>query len=259
MKSINPTRMSAITLKNSIAPKQKVSVPENVTQRPPNVLDKSLLALALLGLTTMSSCSKDEYLGEILDEPPRSEVVSSTRQSEDNFEERKNTYDRTNSICKLLGILNEEKDSLQKIETVSCKDNEGLRHYIKPTTIYENRITGKGMTILPDDSAGEIYNFMIKNADNNSIDFIKTHTDGKTEIKNYEISEDSTLVEYDVLEGGYKLENSVYKKLDDGSIEQTFTDGSTKIYSNISLEYPYPTPITFGAEVDDYSNTDVNV
>ena len=255
MISINPQKMSVLTFKKSYLPKPKVSNP----QKKSDALSKSLLGLALLGLATVSSCSKDDYLGEMFETQTNSEHVASTKQTINNVEERRTAYGTTTEIFRLLGILKEENDSLQKIETVSCKDNENIRHYIKPIVIYDNYIAGKGMTVLPDDSAGEIYNFVIKNTDNNSINFIKTYDNGKKEIKNYEVSKNNTIVEYDVYDGNYMLEKSVYRKLADDSIEQTFTDGSTKIYSNISREYPYPVPITFGAEVDDYSNTDVNV
>lgn len=217
----------------------------------PQFINKSLLALAAIGLATLSSCSQDSYLGPDLDEfQSKVEIGDSTRVSFTNPPVMLN--ERVDNIFKALGILN-DTTSLSDVKTISCRDNKDIRHWIKPTNVFGNVVYGKGMSLLPDDSAGEIYSFQMTSAQNGGVNVEKVFNDGIVQKFNYLQKDDGSVVEYEVFDKNFKAEKSVYKKLEDGNIERTFSDGSTIVYGDIKQDFPYPTAITFdGCVTEDY-------
>ena len=217
----------------------------------PQAINKSLLALAAIGLATLSSCSQDSYLGPDLDEfQSKVEIGDSTRVSFTNPPVMLN--ERVDNIFKALGILN-DTTSLSDVKTISCRDNKDIRHWIKPTNVFSNVVYGKGMSLLPDDSAGEIYSFQMTSAQNGGVNVEKVFNDGIVQKFNYLQKDDGSVVEYEVFDKNFKAEKSVYKKLEDGNIERTFSDGSTIVYGDIKQDFPYPTAITFdGCVTEDY-------
>ena len=220
-----------------------------------NKIDKSLLVLAMLGLSMLVSCSKDDYTDfENGEKNPAMDIVQQTNRSPENNLSTMYSYERTDNILNALGLLTSDTASVKNVSTISCTDDRGVKHWIKPNRISDYQVTGQGLDIDNDDPAKSQYNFFIKNAGNGGVNFIKMYTDGSTEILNYLLNEDGSVVESECIDNEFLLEKSVYRKQYDGKIEQTFTNGEKVIYNNICNNNPYPTPIDFDANVEDYQS-----
>jgi len=246
MTSIYPTSCTPqVYIKNSnVTPKTRPECKSN-----PQALNTTLLALAIIGLSTLTSCSKDEYLGpnyEVVESMPNERTVSETSTTPS-----KNSVSlevRTDSMLRTLGLLN-DSTSLSDKKLFYSNDDTGVQHWIKMTGVYKNVIYGTGMSLLKDCSAGEIYSFRAENDKDNGINVLKQFNDGSRQNLNYVQQDDGSIAEYEIVGDGFKLEKSIYKKQDDGTIERTFSNGEKMIYSNMDKDYPYPTPITFDANI----------
>lgn len=206
--------------------------------------------------TLLTSYYKDDYYGIEGPNNPEQAFVENTQttNTSSNTIINTNAYERTTNILNTLGLLTNDSTALEDVETISFRDNNRCKYSLKPTSVYDRQIWGRGIKIGSDDSAIEQYSFIIKNADNESINFIKNLDSGKTETLNYKVNNDSTVVESEVIDNNYMLEKSVFTKKEDGTIERKFADGSTVIYNNIKSDEPYPTPITFNAGAADWGN-----
>ena len=237
--------------------KKEIASSPQEAKRNSGAINKTLLALAAIGMSTLlTSCYKDDYYG--IEEPNNPEQAfvenKQTTNTISNTIINTNAYERTTNILNTLGLLTNDSTALEDVETISFRDNNRCRYSLKPTSVYDRQICGRGIKIGSDNSAVEQYSFIIKNADNGSINFIKNLDSGKTETLNYKVNNDSTVVESEVIDNNYMLEKSVFTKKEDGTIERKFTDGSTVIYNNIKNDEPYPTPIMFDAGVAGWEN-----
>ena len=256
MTCIQPSRCSPqLIAKNSeLTPKTRSECKNN-----PQALNKALLALATIGMATLSSC--DGYIGpdyELID--PTTNELTVNKTSTISVKIPVSVEAKADSMFRALGLLN-DSNSVRNKRLFYSRDNEGVQHWIRTTNIDNNGIYGTGMSLLQDCSAGEIYSFRASSDGDNGINVLKCFSDGAKQNLNYVQQDDNSIVEYEVVGNGYKLEKSTYKKQDDGSIERTFSNGETMRYSDTDKTYPYPTPITFGAEVQDtqYEGTESGI
>lgn len=222
-----------------------------------NSYDKGLLALAAIGLATLTSCSSDSYLGidteEIVKETKSAAPIRKTDPMTN-----KNTVERTDTILHSLGII-DENTSIKDIETLCNIDDTGVQHYTKPTGLYGSIIHGQGMSLLKDSSAGEIYTFRVSNAANGGLNVTKNYNDGTEENLNYVLNDDKSVTEYSVLDKNFMVEKSTFSKNNDGVLERKFADGTILTYPITETEFPYPAAITFSATVTDYQDVHANM
>ena len=179
------------------------------------------MALAAIGLASLSSCSYTENLNEEFEleakeASARTEYVQRAASTP--------TFKRADSLFKALGLFKNDTVSIKNVETICCLDNENTQHWMRPTGVYNNVIYGEGLTILSDCSEGSKYSFMASNASNGGLNVTKTFRDGTKTVQNYVLKNDGTIVECDVIDNKFMLEKSTYKKEDDGTITQTFAD-----------------------------------
>lgn len=251
MTCIQPTRCNPqVIAKNSeLTPKTRSECKNN-----PQALNKALLALATIGMATLSSCMKDGYIGPDFEEiEPATETFTTNKTSTTSMKTPVSVEAKADSMFRALGLLN-DSNSVRNKRLFYSRDNEGVQHWIRTTNIDNNAIYGSGMSLLPDCSAGEIYSFRASSDGDNGLNVSKSFSDGTRQYLNYVQQDDNSIVEYEVVGNGYKLEKSTYKKQDDGSIVRTFSNGETMRYSDTEKTYPYPTPITFGANIEDTQN-----
>ena len=221
----------------------------------PQALNKSLLALAMIGLSTLNSCYSNSYIGpdpeDIDTEVQHNKTRTETTKGTDENPSEKYTYKRMDNILNALGLLKTDSTSITNLKTLNCRDDEGRRYWMCPTTILDNVVYGRGLTILFNDSEGSNYSFIARNASNGGIDVIKSFTDGSTAVQNYQLLDDGSVAECDVFGKDFMALTSYFRKQADGTILQTFANGDTKLYGNIDNNLPWPTPITFSACVAD--------
>lgn len=246
MTCIQPTRCNPqVIAKNSeLTPKTRSECKNN-----PQALNKALLALATIGMATLSSCMKDGYIGPDFEEiEPATETITTNKTSTSPTKTYVSLEAKADTMLRTIGLLN-DSTSLRDKKILYSKDDTGVQHWMRATGIYKEAIYGTGMSLLPDCSAGEIYSFRASSDGDNGLNVSKSFSDGTRQYLNYVQQDDNSIVEYEVVGNGYKLEKSTYKKQDDGSIVRTFLNGETMRYSDTDKTYPYPTPITFGAEI----------
>lgn len=242
------------------AQKNNLSSKQQEYQYSSSALDKSLLALAAIGLATLSSCSKDSYYEEEPNSPIyQLETVynsNNTNLNNTNLNNpmlNKNTIERVDTIFNVLG-LTDKNMPIENIETMCNIDDTGVQHYIKLTGAYSNVIYGKGMSLLKDSSAGEVYTFIAGNDKDGGIRLEKRYDDGTVEKLNYVLNGDGTVTESQILDNNFLLEKSTYAKNSDGFLERVYPNGEKITYPNKLINISYPAAIVFNPTVTDYDD-----
>ncbi|MBO6271264.1 hypothetical protein J6O48_00640 [bacterium] len=220
----------------------------------PQAINKSLLALAAIGLATLSSCSHPIDI-EYEDMNPKPTEIMGSKGAP--YTKRVSTSERLDSIFNALGILKSDSASIKNVTTINAIDDNNTQYWIKPNRISNNVVYGQGLTILPDWSEGSNYVFNAKASQNGGVDVTKTYKDGTTSTYNYKLNNDGTVTEYLVVDNGYMLENSVYEKQNDGKIVKTFSNGEKCVYDKIGNNNEYPTEISFDAGVSDWETDNI--
>lgn len=222
-------------------------------------IDKALLALALIGMATLASCSKDEILDSWEDNQKTEQTANTVNNPY--VPSISNTSKRCDMILGSLGLIVNENDSLGSIKTVYCKDSKGVDHYMKPTYVGYNCVKMSGMELYPDCTGGGEYDLTATKAGNGGINVDKIYKSGEVEKLNYILNEDGSVSELlrvgegnGGTRGDFYVEKSVIRKTNDGVLERIYANGEKETYTHFSNEYDYPTPITFSATVDDWDN-----
>ena len=215
-----------------------------------NLLNASLLGLALIGMSVLPSCVKLETIYPEA-EPFATEEVSklsnATKFSQYNS-------DRTEDILRAMGALVSPEDSLCNIKSISCKDKKGTRYFIKPTYIGARSVKVKGMELYSDFTGGNIYDAVITNSEDGGIIMNKTFEDGNKETLKYILNDKGEVEESLFLGDTLAVENSIFKKLESGEVLRTFANGKKVVYSNFTNDMDYPIPIAFDASVNDWED-----
>ena len=235
--------MQQVSKSNTEIVKEQQKINDNLSK-----IDAHLRYLTILCMAALpASCTQDEDLFAP-DKNPQTTEATRTTLSKSKSMETKNLSERTDEILKVLGVFGDD-NSIKDAKTIHYRDDNNTQYWYKPTNIKDNAIMGNAMTILRDDSEGEKYSFIIRNSDNNGIDFIKLYKNGDVENLNYRIDDNDDIIESKVLDNGFKLETSKYTKREDGKVEQTFVGGDKKVYGGAQIDLPIPAPITFDAGV----------
>lgn len=216
-----------------------------------NAIDKSLLALAILGMATLSSCSYSDI--DSMDEvQEKTELVRKYSDTEAKY-----PVQRCENILRAMGALTEDA-TLKSIKTISCTDTSDKDIYIKPVNLGVNEIKVIGMNLYPDCSGDGQYKASIRNAENGGLDMKKLYEDGTIEKTNLVLNKDGSVTESLYVLDNYMVEKSIFRKNNSGVVEREFSDGTIEKYSNFSNDYDYPEPITFDASADDWSSISVS-
>ena len=214
----------------------------------------TLLAFSLLGMSLVAACSSDDTLKD-LSQTQKNETVSVYSSKNKPNASKKNSYEKADEILASLGFLKNDTLSIKNVKVIAFVDNNRVQHWVKfDKNNDEKIISGQGIFITPDWTAGKIYNFYANGAASGGLDVTRNYNDNTKETQNYKLNNDGSVTEYDVLDNNLLIEKSTYKKQDDGKICQTFFNGDEIVYSSIGNffnDLNYPTPVAFSAYVSD--------
>ncbi len=191
-------------------------------------LNYSLVALGIIGFSTMYSCSKEYPTPIYTNKDMNRKIFSGV------------LIDDFNSILKELGLVVDSTKSIKDIKTYSYKSNSDESFFIKPLQILNDEIILKQIkfnnkleredSILKINSVGkEIYINQI--IDDNEIEIMLQKADDEIKI----------FTKIDSI----WVENSVVKKYEKDSFIQIYSDDTSKLFYDIKNNVEMPEDIIF--------------
>ena len=207
-------------------------------------LKVQLLALAMLGASTLSSCVYNDTLDEL-------EEIINTEQV---MPKDPAVMSRADSMAKTIGLLDAD-ERLIDVPTLSFSDQNNYRYYYQPVGGGIDDLKVDHFKLNPD-YTGNKYRVNLSKEHDNGIRYVKTNEKNDTiDNKVYTIKND-TIMEHD------SMNNKTAKiyKSGEGSFVRESSDGDIVLFNNIGKNESMPEPIEFGDPVvDDWKKDNNNM
>ena len=207
------------------------------TKRSMNPLKAQLLALAMLGATTLNSCVYDER-GENLKDAEEIQNIVTPKDT--------TVAGKANSMAKAIGLI-EENEDFRILKTVSFDDDSNNQYYYQPLVKSDGNIR-MNHTKINSNWTGEDYKIRMQN-ENDGIRYVKINEKKDTVENKLFMQKNDTIMEFD--NSGktakiYKAGNKAFMRQD--------SDGNVTYFDGIEKNKPMPQKIIFGSDEEGWEN-----